>query len=146
MPFTLRSITKNRYTAICLLCCLIVFGFLSVSGMRKIAPLSTDIKNPASAQHQERVNVIYIRLTRDGFAPDAVTCPEGTYFMIVYNSAGLKVADLRLSREGGPQLRQSVLSSEKIKWKESVELTQGRYIVTEANHRDWACNITVTAK
>lgn len=96
-------------------------------------------------QASQKVKVISLRLTRQGFEPAEVTSPAGAYFLTIQNSTELNVVELKLSREAGPRLRTARISKENLRWRDRVELTPGRYMLTESNHPNWVCQIRIIA-
>jgi hypothetical protein len=117
-------------------------------GLSAPARPAPDIKSNdsgAAAPPAQRVKVLSLKLTRGGFVPSSVTAPKGDYFLTVLNDTQLDGLELRLDREGGPRAREGQVSKAKLRWKELVDLHPGNYVVTEANHPDWVCRITISS-
>lgn len=152
---SIRSLTKDRYTAICLSCCLIVIGALSVSGMRKIGSLTTGAKKPALAQTKTPppVKVITITVTPRGFVPTEITVPEGPYLIDINNRSGIPELDLQLGALNGKKLKESKRLKDKdgrelksLDWRRLFNLDKGRYTITESSHPGWVVDIQVDKK
>jgi hypothetical protein len=64
-----------------------------------------------------------------------------------HNRSGLQ-DDLtfRLDRVGGNRLHEARLPKGRLGWRQLVDLPPGRYAVTEADHPDWVCSVTITAQ
>lgn len=97
-------------------------------------------------QDKSKQKILLLRLTRRGFEPKEITAPPGNYFLVVHNISELDSTEIILKQESGSRLRQKQMSKEQLKLRERVELAPGRYILTEASHPNWVCNITITNK
>ena len=99
-----------------------------------------------SAVQTARVQTEIITIQPDGFEPSQITRPLGRVFLLVENHSGLGEVSLRLDREAGNRLRDVHVPREKLGWSDLVDLTPGKYALTEANHPDWVCDITITPR
>jgi hypothetical protein len=88
--------------------------------------------------------LITVRST--GFEPAEITRPQGRVFFEVDNRSGLSEINLRLDSEHGNRLHQVRVKREQLDWYQELDLQPGRYLWTEADHPDWVCRITVTAR
>jgi hypothetical protein len=113
---------------------------------RVISPTRAD---EASAQTAPAQNVspqapaIPILLKPRGFVPKEISKSAGPYYFAVGNLSGVPEVSLRLEREHGARIQEMNARKEK-PWRQIVHLTPGTYLITEANHPDWVCRITVT--
>jgi len=100
----------------------------------------------ASSQQRplSKVVALVIALRMGGFAPAEITRPAGDYFISVSNLTGLDDLVFRLDREGGERLHSKRIEKEKRKWRQNVRLSLGTYLLTEMNHPEWVCRITIT--
>lgn len=96
--------------------------------------------NPA----QERVETEIITLKPTGFEPSQITRPAGRFFLAITNRSGLEEVSLRLTAEGGNKVKESRVLRKKPRWRDLVDLPPGHYTLTEANHPEWVCQITIT--
>jgi hypothetical protein len=87
-----------------------------------------------------------ISLRAGGFSPIEVSRPAGDYYLSINNLSRIHDLSLRLERQHEGRVKESKTSREKSYWREHVHLTPGTYVLTEANHPDWVCRITVTAR
>ena len=85
-----------------------------------------------------------ITIHPNGFDPEEITRPAGEVMIAIDNRSGLEEVRLRLDREGGERLVDESVSRRKLDWRKRVNLTPGQYRLTEANHPDWQCLITIT--
>lgn len=147
-PFSSSSPVK-----VILLIVFLIVGTLSVVGARRWysgksaatpAPGREFGSRGASAAAEQRRKILSLKLTRQGFAPSAVTAPKGEYFLTVHNATGLDDLELRLDRASGGRERSGRVPKGGLKWKEYVELRPGSYVLTEASHPGWVCHITIT--
>jgi hypothetical protein len=113
----------------------------------EVAP-ATPLLAPIPPINAERssVEVLPIYLRRPGFAPGEITRPAGDYFLAVKNISGVPDIVLRLDREKGGRLHEVKVMRDRPAWRQNVRLTPGVYLLTEADHPDWVCRITVTAR
>jgi hypothetical protein len=98
----------------------------------------------ASADGQQlQMPLITIRPT--GFDPSEISLRAEPFRLAIDNKSGLDEVTLRLTREGGNQIREKRLPRGQLKWREKINLPPGVYLLTEATHPDWHCRITITS-
>jgi hypothetical protein len=100
------------------------------------------------ANLQRRSSVIeteLITVTRRGFEPTTISRPEGKFILMIENPAWRNL-NLRFSRDSGESVNQIRASREEPDWNEVQDLRPGRYVLTEQNHPEWTCLITITAR
>ncbi len=102
---------------------------------------------PASEtqDNSETIEAEVITIRATGFEPMTITRDKGKFLLVVHNRSGLREVVLRLDREAGGRLHNVRVPREKLNWKTLVDLNPGRYVLTEANHPDWVCQINITA-
>lgn len=101
----------------------------------------------ASAQRPRalaQIEAEIVTIKPHGFEPAEITRPQGRFLLMVDNRSGLEAVSLRLTREGGPRVREMRVPREEPDWSEVVDLEPGRYLLTEANHSRWVCVITIS--
>jgi hypothetical protein len=106
------------------------------------------IPHPVSERDikQERVETELITIRSSGFEPVEITRPKGRVFFEVDNRSGLSEINLLLDSEHGNRLHQARVRREQLDWHQELDLRPGRYLLTEANHPDWVCQITITPR
>ncbi|HYG81522.1 MAG TPA: hypothetical protein VD861_14090 [Pyrinomonadaceae bacterium] len=115
----------------------------------KVAPTASKeelVNPPAPARSvlgQERIEAEAIVLRPTGFEPAEIRRPAGRVLLAVDNGSELQEAVLRLEREGGQVIHEVHLPRRQQKWRQVVDFTPGTYTLTEANHTDWVCRITI---
>lgn len=87
-----------------------------------------------------------ITITPHGFEPQEITRPEGRVLLMVDNRSDLDMTSVRLSRETGMRINDIRVPREEPNWSEVVDLQPGRYVLTQSEHPDWECRITITAR
>lgn len=133
-----------------LLCCamLMIVALLAITARAWLAP-SAGLELKASSWTQPvpisppPLQVERITITSTGFEPEEITRAAGQVMLAIDNRSGLEDVWLKLDREGGERLVDAHVEREKLDWRGRVTLTAGRYRLTEANHTDWVCLITV---
>jgi hypothetical protein len=110
----------------------------------------SSVNNPRSnresflEQDKSKQKTLLLRLTRGGFEPKEITAPPGNYFLVVHNISELDSTEIILKQSSGARLLQKQMSKEHLKLRERVDLPPGQYILTEASHPNWICNITIS--
>ena len=132
---------------------LFVIGILVVGAVnartRQVLPRPLETTLPAATTQPETtlvstsVPTARITIMTIGFDPEEMTLPAGSVPLAVDNRSGLDEVVLRLDRDGGERLVDVQVDKSKVDWHGTVELTAGQYTLTEANHPEWACHITV---
>jgi len=87
---------------------------------------------------------VLITIFPGGFDTTEITSPAIPFFLLIENRSGLSDVSLRLDRLAGSRLRQVSVGREQPDWSDLLDLTPGSYVLSEANHSDWNCRITIT--
>lgn len=87
-----------------------------------------------------------ITLRPHGFEPRQVQRGPGRFLLAVDNRSRLDLAILRLDSDAGGHLRELRLPRGKLRWREFLTLPPGRYVLSEANHPAWVCQILISAQ
>lgn len=128
----------------------LVASILLVIGARSrfVSALRNEAKpqEPSSARRGERVEAELLTVRPNGFDPVELRRPSGRFNLRVNNRSGIPELQLRLSRARGERLQELQLARGKLTWNAFLELPLGSYILTEANHPNWICTITITAR
>lgn len=113
-----------------------------------VSEKTTDTPNAVSQgdPKEERFEAELITIRTTGFEPSELTRAKGKFLLAVDNRAELEEVQLKLQREGGDKLHDVRVPREVLDWNQIVDLHPGTYILTEANHPDWVCRITITPK
>lgn len=109
----------------------------------------TDADPQAQQQQQqqqasERVEVEHVLLRENGFEPTQITRPAGRFLLAVDNRTGIDEVEFRLEREQGERLREVHLNRRGRGWREPISLSHGTYKLTEVNHPEWVCRLTIS--
>jgi hypothetical protein len=89
---------------------------------------------------------ILITLQPYGFEPSEVTLKAGPLLLAVDNRSGLDEPIFRVDRVAGGRLHEVRMAKGKLAWRQLVDLPPGDYVLTEAAHPDWVCQITITPR
>jgi hypothetical protein len=92
---------------------------------------------------RQLVQTTVIELNRFGFFPSQIKHAQGQNFILVRNLTGLQNVSLTLSDGNGKAAKQVVLTRTDAHWRELLNLSPGRYTLTEANNPNWTCTINV---
>jgi hypothetical protein len=109
------------------------------------------VPNPPRAslkptQKPARIETEIITILPDGFQPKEVTRPFGRFNLMVDNRSGLADVSLQLDREAGSRLQAVQVNRSQLDWNDVFDLPPGKYTLTEANHSEWVCRITITPR
>jgi hypothetical protein len=136
---------RLRPIAITLISVIVAVGFVASSGARgwlRVKVTETQ-QNPTTSDSSVGAELVTIK--RFGFEPAEITRPHGSFVLEVDNRAEVTAVDLRLERVGHEPTREVHIPREKLDWIEILpDLPAGDYLLTEANHPDWVCRITIT--
>jgi hypothetical protein len=109
------------------------------------ANMDETIKDADSAKSdKKRLNGELLTLTSDGFNPHAFERPKGRVLLLINDRSGSREVTLRLDGEDGQRLHEIHLPPGKRTWKQVVNLHPGRYTLSEADHPEWTCQITIS--
>ena len=87
-----------------------------------------------------------ITITPHGFEPQEIKRPAGRVLLMVDNQSNFDMMSLQLTREAGPRINEMRVLREQPNWSEAVDLHPGRYVLTDSEHPEWQCRITITAR
>lgn len=97
----------------------------------------------------DRVEVEILSIQPHGFEPSQITRSSGLFLLAIDNRAEVDNLTLRLNRVNRPQepaLLDVTVPRERLNLDEYINLSPGTYALTEVNHPDWVCHITITAR
>src|SRR5215207_6309972 len=104
-------------------------------------------KKTAVAQGQKRrIEPVFVTLKPTGFEPAELTRPRGLFLLMVDNRSSNPDLLFHLDGQSGKrEHEQQTRRGGKLDWNKALDLPAGRYLLTEANHPEWVCKITITA-
>ena len=79
-----------------------------------------------------------------GFEPSQITRPAGQFLLAIDNRSQIGDLSLQVDRVAGARLRQVRLRKGRPDDSNLLDLPPGQYLLTEADHPEWACKITIT--
>jgi hypothetical protein len=140
-------------TFICLAVC-IAITILGVSARAWLIGAARSEKSPVAAikykspqiQAGTRVQGYRVAFHSYGFEPVEITRPKGPFALVVENRTELEEPVFRLNRGTGNSVREARVNRKQRKWTDVFDLSPGEYVLTEVNHPNLTCTITVTAK
>ena len=94
-------------------------------------------------QKQVRVETELITLHQTGFEPNEIRRPRGAFILGVDNRSGIESIEFRLMRADGQPVNALRNARRKTSWRDVVDLAPGEYLLSEANHSDWTCKVTI---
>jgi hypothetical protein len=86
---------------------------------------------------------VVLTLKPEGFIPAEITRGAGRFQLSVDNRSEVEELTLHLKKADGSQLREIRVARGGGDWSEVFDLTPGSYTLSEANHSNWVCQITV---
>lgn len=105
---------------------------------------NTRVEPSQSGRPRVRLETELIIIGPRGFETSMIRRPKGRFFLAIENRSGLNSVTLRIDRVAGNRLKEAAVTGGQLDWVDVVDLNPGDYVVTEANHPNWVCNITIT--
>jgi len=93
---------------------------------------------------QDSMEAELITILPAGFEPAEIRRPAGKFVLAIDNRSGLAEVNLSLLRVAGRSVQALRIKKETPDLREMIELAPGVYQLTEANHPDWSCRLTIT--
>ena len=131
----------------------VLFALPNVRARRAVSPSETTLPRtsfPISATATQRRIADFeselITITPHGFEPQEITRPAGRVLLMVDNQSELDLMSLQLTREAGPRINEIRVPREQPNWSDAIDLTPGRYVLTDAEHPEWQCRINISAR
>jgi hypothetical protein len=118
----------------------------SERSVTNVMPSSSAFPPIQSNPQNQRIEAELISIRPSGFEPTQITRPKGPFLLAIENRSGLKQIEFQLGVERGMRLFQIKRSWERSNWNQVVDPPAGQYVLTEANHPDWKCTISITEK
>lgn len=109
-------------------------------------PTTAPVRPQQGTRQGSQMEAEIITITPRGFEPTEITRPKGPFILVVDDRSELDGVTFRLDREAGDRVREVRSVRERPDWDEVIDLTPGSYVLTEADHPDWLCRITITAQ
>ena len=139
-----RSVVTARRAILIATIMMVAVTFVSLTshsapGSYRVA--SAGSKAAASSPQQVDEEEVKITLSTSGFAPTAITHAAGTFALAVENLDVATEYILQVKAGDGTILSEVRAQKGSAVW--TVDLPAGIYTLVEANHPDWACQITV---
>jgi hypothetical protein len=122
----------------------LTLGVLAVASNR-LSQEGGEATDAQSNPNRPQAEMLPVMLRAGGFVPREISRPAGEYVLSINDQSGLQGVALRLDRENGNRMHEAKVSRRKPYWRQLLRLTPGTYLITEANHPEWVCRITVTA-
>lgn len=107
------------------------------------APIIANV-DPTAPQSLRKLEVEIVTIQSTGFDPSEIKRPAGPFSLHVNNRSEIPELQLRLDRDRAERLQTAPLLRGRLDWKRTIDLPPGRYVLTEAQHPEWVCRITIT--
>lgn len=125
------------------------YAWLTPSAEPSLVPMANAQLQPVPPTQPMSASTLQLEIERitilhNGFDPEEITRPAGEVMLAIDNRSGLEEVRLRVDREGGQRLVDVSVNRKKLDWRKKIDLPPGRYRLTEANHPEWLCRITIT--
>jgi hypothetical protein len=150
---SLRAKTTRVGLSLIALALVVLFALANVRARRAVSSSETTpaktvnfVTAPSTQRRIADFESELITITPHGFEPQEITRPQGRVLLMVDNQTDLAVSSLQFTREAGPRINEMQVSREQPNWSEAVDLPPGRYVLIEAEHPEWQCRITITAR
>lgn len=118
-------------------------SYAAATNAREISPPSSPAPSVAP-QEETQIQAIVITVRAGWLEPSELTLPAGEYLLVVQNRSGLRDRAFRFDREAGERLVEVRDPQRKLDWSRRLRLTPGVYALSEADHPELNCRITIT--
>ena len=139
----MKDKSRARISSSTTIVVVIVAVFAGIAFFARSAYMKRDVTLAQQRQKQERLETELLTLQPTGFEPNEIQRPRGAFILGVDNRSGVDAIELRFVRSDGQRLTVLETPRRKISWREVVDLGPGQYVLSEANHPDWTCTVTI---
>ena len=98
-----------------------------------------------TAASVDRLGALHITVRPWGFEPNDITRPRGAFALRIDNRSGLGDVNVFITRETGEREADREFYRRKSDSLSYYNLTPGKYLLTDPNHREWSGRVTITA-
>ena len=125
---------------------LLAIAFLSLISLVLVSAEIRGHRKSAVFQGQKRrIEPVFVTLKPTGFEPKELKRPRGLFLLMVDNRSNNPNLLFHLDGESGKrEHEQQTRAGGRLDWNKALDLPPGRYLLTEANHPKWVCEITIT--
>ena len=109
---------------------------------RKPAP-SDQIENSLQSGPEKRLPAHVLTLNVDGFEPAEVIWEKKESLLIIDNRTPISELTFQLAKIHGARVKEIKLKTRKQRSAGVLDLPPGQYVLSEVNHTDWICHITI---
>lgn len=99
-----------------------------------------------SAATQGSTDTVTTTLGPSGFTPNQVSHSAVPFNLKVKNQSGEHQVTLQLIDSDGKKVSGAKVTDKVSEWSAPLDLAVGTYTLSEANHTNWTCAVTVTAQ
>jgi hypothetical protein len=108
------------------------------------SPSKLALSVPAQSGPEREIRCELLTVFSYGFEPKEITRVAGTFILSVDNRADHHGLSLRLATQGNQLVQRSSLYTGQPSAHQLLNLQPGIYLLTEDNHPEWSCTITIT--
>ena len=91
----------------------------------------------------KRLPTRLLALKIDGFEPAEVIWDKKEFLLVIDNHTAITDLTFQLNREHGARVKEIKMKMRRQRTAGVFDLSPGQYVLTEVNHPDWVCRITV---
>jgi hypothetical protein len=121
----------------------VCFGLLSVVVAFAVRTRTEAAHVAQSNSEQGRFEAERVTVREWGFEPTRIKRSPGPFVLILQNQSGLGEIDLSLVEESGRQKDRLAVTRNLLTSKQRLDLPPGTYLIKEAGHPEWQCQITI---
>ena len=150
MLSTFPKMRKRIYSA----SLLIVFAVIAVAavlvqgalrnyfvGHNATAANQAEKNSPSGSEKTLSTRVLVLNI--DGFEPAEVIWEKKEFLLVIDNHTAITDLTFQLNREHGARVKEIKMNMRKQRTAGVFDLSPGQYVLTEVNHPDWVCRISV---
>lgn len=135
---------KKLLSSLIIACLVLLAGFVLVSALTFRKPRSSS--STQSNSHKQHIDAVVVTLQPTGFEPKEINRARGLFLLVVDNRSNNPDITLRLDHESGRREHEERVNGGRIDWQKPFDLHPGNYVLSEASHPNWVCNIRITGQ
>lgn len=121
-------------------------GWLAPHSLARSAIMTASENPQQRLKQRSQMEVEIVTITPLGVEPAQITRPAGKFLLVVNNQTDFPDLTFHVEREGGGRLREVRMPRENPDWNGEIDAHPGAYVITEANHPECTCRVTITAQ
>jgi hypothetical protein len=125
---------------------------MAVAARKGLSPLSNESTTRPTASRpfirarpaSAGIEAETVTVTSGGMEPSEITRPTGRFILALENRSDFPQLTFRLNDDTGQTVLEIAMPDGQSNWNGEIDLPDGHYTLTAADHAGWACQLTLT--